>query len=266
MSLVFLHSLKTQRTTIIALCLAVIGFEALIAATFSVFGGGVETLYEALPEGFRGLLKAQGIIGGSPTAYLAATGLRHPMFLVIVVGFAVTSAAGTMSREIERGTAFILLSRPIERYRVVLAKVGAMAVVLLLLLVAAFFGVTLGAEVFGLPDLDHGLLVLAQVNALFLLMAVAGYSLLVSALSNEGGKAAAISGGLAVFLFFVDFLAGTWEAASLIGPFSLFHYYDPVAVVSDGALPPLHLGVLAVAAAVGLVAALVTFQHRDITR
>ena len=188
MTIVFLQSLKNQRTTILVLCLALIAFEALIAATFN-------SLYEGLPDLARDLLRAGG---GSPTAYQAAIGFRHPMFLVVVVGFVIAASSGAMAREIERGTAFILLARPIERYKVVLVRVATMVIVLLLMLLAAFVGVALGAQVFGLPELDYGLLALGQVNALFLLTAVAGYSLFVSSLSNDGGKATSIAGGLAV--------------------------------------------------------------------
>ena len=255
-TIVFLQSLKNQRTTIVVLCLALIAFEALIAATFN-------SLYEDLPDIARDLLRAGG---GSPTAYQAATGFRHPMFLVVVVGFVIAASSGAMAREIERGTAFILLARPIERYKVVLVRVATMVVVLLLMLLAAFVGVALGAQVFGLPDLDYGLLALAQVNTLFLLTAVAGYSLFVSSLSSDGGKATSISGGLAVVFFFVDFLAGTLEGAEPIGRLTLFHYYDPATVVSEGMLDPLNIAVLAVVTAVGLGAALVAFQRRDITR
>ena len=256
MTIVFLQSLKNQRTTILVLCLALIAFEALIAATFN-------SLYEGLPDLARDLLRAGG---GSPTAYQAAIGFRHPMFLVVVVGFVIAASSGAMAREIERGTAFILLARPIERYKVVLVRVATMVIVLLLMLVAAFVGVALGAQVFGLPELDYGLLALGQVNALFLLTAVAGYSLFVSSLSSDGGKATSIAGGLAVVFFFVDYLAGTLEGASAIGRLSLFHYYDPATVVSEGMLDPLNIGVLAVVTAVGLGAALAAFQRRDITR
>ena len=179
MTIVFLQSLKNQRTTILVLCLALIVFEALIAATFN-------SLYEGLPDIARDLLRAGG---GSPTAYQAAIGFRHPMFLVVVVGFVIAGLVRScMAREIERGTAFILLARPIERYKVVLVRVATMVIVLLLMLLAAFVGVALGAQVFGLPELDYGLLALGQVNALFLLTAVAGYSLFVSSLSNDGGQ------------------------------------------------------------------------------
>ena len=130
-TIVFLQSMKNQRTTIVVLCLALIAFEALIAATFN-------SLYEDLPDIARDLLRAGG---GSPTAYQAATGFRHPMFLVVVVGFVIAASSGAMAREIERGTAFILLARPIERYKVVLVRVATMLVVLLLMLLAAFVGV-----------------------------------------------------------------------------------------------------------------------------
>ena len=249
-TIVFLQSLKNQRTTIVVLCLALIAFEALIAATFN-------SLYEDLPDIARDLLRAGG---GSPTAYQAATGFRHPMFLVVVVGFVIAASSGAMAREIERGTAFILLARPIERYKVVLVRVATMVVVLLLMLLAAFVGVALGAQVFGLPDLDYGLLALGQVNALFLLTAVAGYSLFVSSLSNDGGKATSIAGGIAVVFFFVDYPGrhvGGGGGHRQAHPIPLLR---PRHRVTEGMLDPLNIGTWPSSAA-GLGAALVAFQR-----
>jgi len=51
-----------------------------------------------------------------------------------------------------------------------------------------------------------------------------------------------------------------------LGPISVFHYYDPQAVVEASSIPALHLGVLGAVALVGFVAAGIAFQRRDLVR
>ena len=67
--------------------------------------------------------------------------------------------------------------------------------------------------------------------------------------------------------FFVDFLAAL-EGAEAIGRLTLFHYYDPALPSSrEGMLDPLNILVQRPSvSAIGLGAALLAFQRRDITR
>ena len=265
MTLVLWQTLKGQRIALLLLSLGLFGFAILIPAMFDSLVG-VGGYLESMPEGIKSLLKAQGRIASTPIGFLAATGYRHPIYFVTLVAFVIASASGAMAREIERGTVFMLLSRPLHRYRLVLAKLGAMLLGLILLLGAALLGTWTGALAFGLPDIDFPSLLLVQVNALFLTLAIAGYSFLISALSSEGGRTIALAAGLAVVFFFLDFLSSFWSAVHALGPVSLFHYYDPLSIVDNGSVSALHLGVLAAVAVVGFAGALVAFQRRDISR
>ena len=264
MTLIVWSTITGQRVALPLLSVALFGFAILIAATYNAFGEIQGSLFESLPEAFRALLKTQSGLAGTPNGFLA-TGYRHPVYLTILTAFVIAASSGAMAREIERGTVFLLLSRPLHRYRLVLAKIAAMFLALVLFLGATLLGTWIGVLVGDMDGVDFPSLLLVQVNALFLIMAVAGYSFLISSVSSEGGRVISLAAGLAVVFFFVDYLATLWSAVEYIGLLSLFHYYDPVSVVDKGAVPALHLGVLGAVAVVGFAGALFAFQRRDIT-
>ena len=266
MSPILWHTLKSQRIALSLLSLGLFGFAILIPASFGSFGGEQGSFFESLPEGVKSLLKAQGGFASTPTGFLAAAGYRHPLYLIILVGFTIASASGAIAGEIERGTIFLLLARPIHRYELVLAKLGAATLGLIMFLGVALLGSWTGALAFDLSGLSFRALLLVQLNALFLILAIGGCSFLISATSSEAGKAISLSAGLAVVFFFLDFLSSLWSAVESLGPISVFHYYDPVSIADRGYVPALHLGVLGAVAVLGFVGAVVAFNRRDISR
>ena len=88
--------------------------------------------------------------------------------------------------------------------------------------------------------------------------------MLLSSVSSDGGQVVSVAAGIAVVMFAVDFLAAIWSPAEPVGFLSVFHYYDPLGVSRDGALPWRDLAVLFGVAFAGFGAALVAFQRRDI--
>jgi len=258
-----LQTLKGQRIALVMLSTGLFGIALMIAATFETFGEVRGELFESLPEGFKVLLKAQDGLSSSATSYLA-TGYRHPVYLVALLAFTIAASSGAMAREIDRGTIFLLLSRSVARHTLVLAKSEAMAAGLVGLVAVGFLGSWSGVMIYGLGEADLGGLALVQVNAALLVMAVGGYSFLISALSNEGGRVVSVATGLTVTFFFLDYLAALWAPMSFVGPISVFHYYDPVTVAVSASLRVLDVAALAVVATAGFGASIVVFQRRDI--
>ena len=263
MTLILWYTLKGQRITLLLLSLGLLGFAVLIASSYDTLGDDPGSFFESLPQGFRALLKAQVGLAATPTGYLAI-GYRHPVYLTILVAFTIAAASGAMAREIERGTVFLLLARPLQRYGLVLAKLAALLLALILFLSFALLGTWIGVRANDLENVDLSYMLLVQLNALFLVLAVGGYSFLISSLSNEGGRTISLATGVTVLLFFVDYIATLWSAIDFLGPISLFYYYDPVSVVDEGAISFLHLGVLGGVAVLGFTGALIAFQRRDI--
>ena len=263
MTSIALHTIKDQRIALLLISAGLFAIAILIAATFEAFGEVQGELFESLPEGFKALLKAQGGLSSSATGYLA-TGYRHPVYLVALLAFTIAASAGAMAREIDRGTVFLLLARPMARHTLVIAKSGAMAAGLMGLIVISFLGSWSGVMIYGLDEADLGGLALVQINAALLVLAVGGYSFLISALSSDGGRVVSVATGLTVAFFFFDYVAALWDPMSFVGPVSVFHYYDPVTVAVTGSLRVLDVAVLAAVAASGFGASAVVFDRRDI--
>ena len=265
MLLILRTTLRGHRLALILMGLALMGLGILIPSTFTSFGSNGENIIEQMPRGVQALLKTQGdltpLLGAE--GYMAV-GYRHPIYLIVIAAFTI-AAASTLAREIEKGTVFLLLARPFPRYHLVLAKGAALLVGLIALVGAALAGTALGITI---TDLDQPVrlsrFLLVSSNALLLFLAIGGYGFLFSALSREGSKATVLATGLTVAFFFADFVAELWEPLGFLGPWTVFHYYNPVSIVQQGTVPWNHVVVLIGVAAAGYGAAIAVFQRRDI--
>ena len=263
MNQILWQTLKGQRNGMAMIGLGALAFAVLLPTTYAAFGSAIGDLMEALPEAFRALIKADGGLSATPTGYIAI-GYRDAVFMAIMIGAVIAASSAALAREIERGAMFLLLARPLQRYHVVIAKAGALALMLAGIVSISFLGTWIGVLGNGLDGVNFGALALALVNAFMLALAVGGYSFLLSALFNEGGRVVSIATGLTVVFFFVDYLATLWSPARSLGPVSVFHYYDPHGVVETGSAPAAHLLVLGCVAVAGFLAAVIAFQRRDI--
>ena len=264
MSAILLNTLRGHRWPMLVTALLIAGFGIIIAISFDE--AQLEFLSERMPRGVEALLQAEGnlLLASGVQGYLAI-GFRHPLFLIVLSAFAISTASGALAREIEQRTILMVLARPLHRYQVVLGK-GIESFMLLALLVVAMLGGTfIGVAISGLSDsVSAGPMFLIALNALFLALAVMGYSYLFSALSSDGGRATLLSTGVTLIFFLMDFIAGLFDVMEPLGPASIFHYYDPLSIAVDSSFPFLDAGVLLATAVITFVVALMVFQRRDI--
>ena len=265
---VFRQSLNGYRVGLAAVSLGLFAISLIIVYTFEAFGGAAafEEVFELLPDGIKALIRVQGGFAPNAEGYLAAD-YRHPIYLISVSAFVMAVAVGAVAREIERGTILMLLAAPIARWRYLGAKTGALVIAILVLMVAAFAGTWTGVLVTGLGgDVDMSVFVRVQVNTFALALAIGGIALLVSVLDSDGGHALGIVTGIVVTMYFVDFLSVLWGPAEPLGPATVFHYYDPLRIAQESGMPVRDTLVLLAVAAIGMAAAFVVFQRRDIAR
>lgn len=265
--LVFRKALRGHRVALALGALLLLGFNLLIPTTYEGLGhGSLNSLLQNPPKGIEALLKAQGglLIVAGPNGY-AAAGYRHPIFLIIPIGFVVAIASGAVAREVERKSILMLMARPVRRSTLLLGRWGELVAVLAALLALAYAGTLLGEVVGGLRGaLDATRFGMVTLNAFLLFLALSSCALFISAAASDGGRATALSVALAVGMFLVDFLAEIWSPFEAVAPLSLFHYYNPVSTAALGGVPFRDMGVLALVAGVALAAAFGAFQRRDL--
>lgn len=262
------RTLRGQAPALALLALGLAAWETLIPVIFRSFGGAFTTqFYDRLPTSMRELMEAQ--FGLLPTAdvvgWLGASS-RHPIYLVLICAFVIAAASGAIAREIERGTILMLLARPLPRYLVVSAK--ALAILLgLVTLMALGLAVTIIAS--NLAGVAEGVnwvpFLWVTLNGFLVFLAIAGYSLAISAATSDGGQVISRAAAVTLAFYFLDFLATLWEPAEKAGLVSLFHYYRPSDILRTGTAPWSHLVVLAGVAIACLAASVLIFQRRDIS-
>jgi ABC-type transport system involved in multi-copper enzyme maturation permease subunit len=265
---VFLNTLWGYRTGLILTTLGLFGISLLIVYTFEGFGGkeAAEQIEHLFPDSLKALFKAQGGFASDATGFLALD-YRHPFYFVVTLGFVIALSSGALAKEIERGTILVLLTSPIAKWELLLAKFFVLVTSLIIILTGSWVGTWLGSSMVGISDEVHMVTFFRiQLNMLALCLAVGGYSLFISARSSDGGQVTAWATGITVVMYFLDYLAMLWGTISVLGPFSIFYYFDPLEVAKNGGIPWTNVLILLGAGIFGLIAALIAFQRRDIAR
>jgi ABC-type transport system involved in multi-copper enzyme maturation permease subunit len=260
------QTLRRRRALLAFMGLGMLAIETLIAWSYQPFGGAeLQMMMQALPEVFRKLLKLSG--AGAPftvEGYLAL-GYFHPIFLVLTAALPIIFAANSIAGEVRSGTILLILGRPVPRWRYLLAHVSGLMLAAVPLLAVALLGSWLGLRLSGYRgEAELGRFLWVLLNAYALLVAIGGYAFLFSALSSDPGRAASWAVGLTLGSFFLDYLASLWSRVERLGPLSLYHYYDPSAILERGGVLLGDFLLLFGVFAVGLGAAFWAFHRRDL--
>lgn len=260
------HSLRRSRALVGVLLAVLAGFELLLVA-------GAATLQESGTFGnFASLMPPfmRQMFGDSFVAFMSFAGIVcfgyfHPIIIGALSAFVVAFATEPVA-EIETRMVDVVLARPLARSAIV-----ARSVLLVVALPALVIGVMIVSTLAGLawlapPDAGlRGTLILSlAVNLWVLVECLGGITLAVAAASRRRSTAAGGTGMALLALFCVDYLARVWKPAASIAWLSPFHYFDAMAIVIGHPLPPSHVAVLGIAAAVGAALAFVVFSKRDL--
>ena len=121
---VFANTLRSHRIGLLAVSVGLFLMSLIIVYTFDAFGGldALADLFESLPAPMAAMFRAQAGFGTTITSYIALD-YRHPVYIIAGLAFVLSVSSGAAAREIERGTALMLLASPIPRWRYLLAKV-----------------------------------------------------------------------------------------------------------------------------------------------
>lgn len=234
-------------------------------------------LYPTIGEAYSGLIENLGdnplfqMFGDfqSMTTFSGFFSLYVADYLPLILAiYAIVNGTAALAGEEEAGTLELILSQPLARWQIVLAKAVAMMVaMLLILLVTAVMTIItfiameeqLGSTGVSLGDITVLILYAWPVVMVFMLLAM----FLGAFLPNRRLAATGVTLFL-VIAFFGDNLAGLSDTLESLQPLFPFSYYDGSQVLEEGV--PLDDLLLLLGANVALLLlALVSFQRRDVT-
>ncbi|HEY1479601.1 MAG TPA: ABC transporter permease subunit [Gaiellales bacterium] len=206
------------------------------------------------------------LLGIDPLAAWVTVGQEHPLFLGAATLFLVGGGVRAIAGELEGGTLELVLSRPVSRARYLLSWIAVLGAGAAAIALAYSLGCILAWELVRPADghLEPWAMLLSAIYTSFLLAAIAGASLLASALSSERGRALSWAAGIVVGTYAWNFLLSLVSALRPLARLSPWWYYAPGSVVEGGAIPWLDAAVLLALALASTALATWIFCRRDL--
>jgi ABC-2 type transport system permease protein len=249
--------LRLRGRTVILAAVGLVAVAALVGALYPSLGHSIGRLN--LPKGVSDL------IGGSDLATISGW-LRTEIVSVygplVFAAVAITCAAATTAGDEENRILALLVSKPVPRGRLLLAKAAAIALLLALLAAAVLAGLLLSVALAG-GGISAANLAAVAAHLLMFALAVGALTLALGAGSGRRGLAGGTAAAITLAMYLVNGLAPTVHALSWLKYLTVFHYYEGSDPITTG-VDPTGLAVLAAVAAILTTIALATFQHRDL--
>jgi ABC-2 type transport system permease protein len=199
----------------------------------------------------------------TPEGYLSVAFLN---FMLLFIGiYALIQGLNITANEEDRGILDVLLSLPVPRWRVMLEKFLAFALLVILLIVLMLVGIGIGLVMTPALAIDPTKLLSSAIGLLPGVLSILAFTALSGALlRSRAGAAGAASAFLAVS-YFIDFVGrGASDSFDYqLRAISIFKYYDSSEIMRLG-LNWANVGLLAALTLVFLSIALWAFERRDI--
>jgi ABC-2 type transport system permease protein len=260
---IFIETFKRSWRQMLYWSLGMAGLGAYIAAVLPSAGKLKMEMIEDMPPI---MLQAFGL---SDTAMLATPeGLIAFGFLtyglLILLVFAVLAGLNVTANEEDDGILDLVLSLPIARWKIVAEKLAAYALMLTVILIASYVGLLIGVATTGL-EIELTNILLGGGNMLFGLLSVMTFTAFVAVFVRRKATATSIVVSTLILMYFINFIGNTVgdSLAGSIRNLSFFRYADAQYVVVEG-FNIAYWGLLGGVAVLFLVAALWTFERRDV--
>jgi len=260
---VFLKTLRDQRRALLWWGLGLLGLALYLALFYPSVRDMPELnrLLEEIPPALMKTLVGDITEFTSPVGYLKSElfFLIAPLlFLIVTIGFGSSAIAG----EEERGTADLLLSNPLPRWRVVVEKFTALVIYTAALAFVFWLGLAIGTVAVDM-DISLGRMAEATFSVVLLGLTFGALALAIGCASGNRGLSMGISSAVAVATYFLNSLAPMVKTLEPYRKFSPFYYYIGADPLQNG-LNLGHAAVLIGLTAVLLVVALLAFERRDL--
>ena len=261
---VFLKTLRDARRAIGWWTLGLIAMTALMVAAYPAVrdNPNLNKMVEDYPDAFKAFLGlGEAVDYTSPAGYLNSELFSFMVPLLLLIAAIAAGARATAGEE-ERGTLDLLLANPISRRRLVLDKLAALCAELVLLALALWLALIVGAAAVGM-HISAAHLAAAITAAALLALAFGTIALFLGALLGHRGAAIGIAATSAIAAYLLSSLA---ELVTFLKPLrvaSPFYHYAANDALRAG-LAPEHIAVLLALALAAAAAALIAFERRDL--
>jgi ABC-type transport system involved in multi-copper enzyme maturation permease subunit len=257
-------TLQRRRASMLTYAAIAGTFHLITAVALPSVGGmeSVETTIKSYSPAIQQLLKISPALSEySLQDHFAFTWL-HPFFIGLCAAFVVGRCAEALAGDIESGAIYLVLSRPVRRWTLVLGRLGEVALSLAVILLTGWLGLIIGIQLADLPALPLGGYARLVATAWCLFMAISVVALIASSLVSRSGLAAGVGTIWALSSYVLDVLPAV--ASSPLAWINPWHHYFPSAIVAGNAFSWTSVLVLLTWIATGALVATVLFGRRDL--
>ena len=263
---VFKRTLKDRWVVFIIYIIAATAFMFMHTSIFpSIKDQQVDIgkMLESMPKGFTEAFGLQDYDMSKFENYISGEefSLIWPLLLLIMsISFAGNAIAG----EIERGTIEILLSQPVSRTKLYLAKYFSGILFIVSFIVLTISLLILIASIFGISVKIANFLSLSLI-AFFFALAMYSVAMFLTSIFSDRGKVYFISAGILFAMYALNIISGLKENLKDLKYFSFFHYYIPNDLLIRNHIDTQSIVVFSSVALLFSIAGIIAFNKRDIS-
>lgn len=250
------RTLTAWATTLILL----VSIQLSIYPSISQNKTALQGFLDSYPEAIRKIFRMQDYTSGPG---FLSTELFSMMIPLVLIAVGATWGASATAEEEDEGTADLLLTLPISRTRILVAKIVATTTVLIGLSLLAVFNILVLKNLVGM-EIETGKLLAATVSSVALGFFFTGIAFLVGSFSRRKGTALGTVTGLALISFLIYSLSALVDDFDAISPFNPMEWGLSGQPLFNG-LDAQGIAKLFLGGIVLLVLAILKFNRKDIS-
>jgi len=258
-----LQPLWGARWTLAALAAGLTALMLAATASYSSFGGAemLAQFISRMPRGIHTLAGGENLL--TAAGYFSMM-FVHPLALIFKGGAAIALVT-RLAQDVETHAADLLLSRPVTRVELALARYLAALAGLTTVIGCGALAFLIGRSRMPAVQELAAMHVLAAFGYdLLLWTAIASAGFFATCLASARGRAVSWAVGFAALSYLLNVVGQLWAPMEPARRASVFYYFRPATALAGSSPPAAHLALLAGVAAAGLVLGLLAFRRRDI--
>ena len=266
MKAILLKELKQRRWSLLAYCLAALGFLWLYISLFPYLQQQSQNymkMFESFPKAFMDAFGFEGDFFLNVQGYMASE--MYTLIWPLLAIFLLLSHAGSaIAGEIETMTIGSLLAQPVSRTRLYIVKYLSGVIRLVIFVAATVLTCMPIASIYHLSYRATNFFTFSLLALLFGL-AIYSFAFMLSAIFSEKSHVYFATGGVLFGMYVLNVISALKPALKNLKFASIFHYYNPGNALIRNHIDPLALLIFAGGSVLFFAIGLSLFKKRDIS-
>lgn len=262
---IILRTLKDKKTSLIIYCLASVAFMWMYIGMFPTMQGQSQQFQEIMknyPDSIMKAFNVEELSFDTIEKFLAmeSFSIMWPLLTIILL----TSLAGNfLAGEVEKGTAEIILAKPISRTKIYFTRYLSGIIIFLIFTIVSVFAVV---PLCALHNVDYQLSNFSKMAVIGFLFGWAVYSIafMLSAIFSERSKPYMFVSGLLLMMYVYNIIANLNDKFVNLKYLSFFYYYNQNQALIHNNINNQSIIAFVSVAVICTVAGLIFFNKKDI--